>query len=391
MANSKRAIGAGIALPVSSGAISASLDGSAGTNRGRGHCSLHARTDLDALAAWLGMFADSPSTQRSYAKEASRLWRWAVMERTLAFSSLAAEDLKAYFAFLTAPPSHWVSATRATRQSDDWRPLRGPLSASSLRQARTIVNALFTYLVDAGYLAGNPCALVRRRGASSAKRIERYIKRDEWNYLQSWLIAMPETSLAEQREKARLRHLCALLYLTAARLADVSRARMGDLSRREDGSWWWRVVGKGGKEAHVPATRELMESVRAYRVFFGLAPYPAPAESTPLLMRLQGPASGDKLLSDNMVYRIVKSMFEGAAQSARERGHDEIAAGLSRASTHWMRHTSLTHQVDAGVPLVAVRDNARHASIATTSRYLWADDKARHEETSSKLRMGPKD
>lgn len=52
-----------------------------------------------------------------------------------------------------------------------------------------------------------------------------------------------------------------------------------------------------------------------------------------------------------------------------------------------MRHTALTHQLDAGVDLLVVRDNGRHASIATTSIYLWKEDRARHAQTSSKHRL----
>jgi len=39
-----------------------------------------------------------------------------------------------------------------------------------------------------------------------------------------------------------------------------------------------------------------------------------------------------------------------------------------------MRHTHATHALARGAELTTVRDNLRHASIATTSIYLHSDE-----------------
>jgi site-specific recombinase XerD len=39
-----------------------------------------------------------------------------------------------------------------------------------------------------------------------------------------------------------------------------------------------------------------------------------------------------------------------------------------------MRHTHATHALARGAELTSVRENLRHASIATTSIYLHGDD-----------------
>jgi site-specific recombinase XerD len=51
-----------------------------------------------------------------------------------------------------------------------------------------------------------------------------------------------------------------------------------------------------------------------------------------------------------------------------------VAARLRSASPHWMRHTHATYSLSHGAELTTVRDNLRHASIATTSIYLHGDD-----------------
>jgi site-specific recombinase XerD len=57
-----------------------------------------------------------------------------------------------------------------------------------------------------------------------------------------------------------------------------------------------------------------------------------------------------------------------------EADHPTLAEKLRRASPHWMRHTHATHALARGAELTTVRDNLRHASIATTSIYLHTDE-----------------
>jgi site-specific recombinase XerD len=51
---------------------------------------------------------------------------------------------------------------------------------------------------------------------------------------------------------------------------------------------------------------------------------------------------------------------------------------LRNASTHWLRHTAVTHQADAGIELRYLNKSARHAKMETTSIYLHADEDEWH-------------
>ena len=57
-------------------------------------------------------------------------------------------------------------------------------------------------------------------------------------------------------------------------------------------------------------------------------------------------------------------------------------AGLPRAlSAHWLRHAHASHALDRGALIHLVQATLRHASVATTRRYLHAlpnDSSARH-------------
>jgi site-specific recombinase XerD len=79
---------------------------------------------------------------------------------------------------------------------------------------------------------------------------------------------------------------------------------------------------------------------------------------------------------------MLGELFQEAAEHVKTR-NPALAARLRRASPHWLRHTHATHALNAGVELVAVRDNLRHASIATTSTYLHGNDRRRAHQVGA--------
>lgn len=87
--------------------------------------------------------------------------------------------------------------------------------------------------------------------------------------------------------------------------------------------------------------------------------------------------------------QIVGELFREAADHVEAR-NPSLAAKLRHASPHWLRHTHATHALGTGVELVAVRDNLRHASIATTSTYLQGEDSKRARQVSAALPRRPR-
>lgn len=56
----------------------------------------------------------------------------------------------------------------------------------------------------------------------------------------------------------------------------------------------------------------------------------------------------------------------------------DFAIKLKQASTHWLRHTSITHQTDAGIELRYIKRSARHKSVETTMLYQHAEEDVWH-------------
>ncbi|SDJ77967.1 tyrosine-type recombinase/integrase [Billgrantia gudaonensis] len=342
-----------------------------------------ARSDAEAVARWLAEYRDSPRTQRAYRREAERLLLW-LGEQGRELGSLRRDDLDAFEAFLADPrPRHrWVGPPRP-RTSAEWRPLRGPLSAASRRQSLVILQGLFAWLREAGWVAHNPFRLMRdkrRRLDNRAPRIERYLERPLWEWLWAWLSApIDEDAAARVRfERSRRRFVFGFAYLLAPRIAEMSAARMQDFHRRE-GRWWWRVVGKGDKVAVIPVPPDMMTLLQGWRSALDLSPLPSPGEEAPLLRTLDG----RRALGANRLYRLIRETFcEAATALEAEQGGEaaEAVSRLRRATPHWLRHTALTHQAQSGVELRFLAATARHARLDTTARYLHAEDEEWHRQ-----------
>lgn len=364
-------------LPLERLHVPEALNGRVGSNRASPDviCQLAADNDLDAVQVWLAEFHDSPQTVRTYRKEAERLLLWALLERGKPLSSLTREDCILYEQFLIDPqPQDRWCGVKAPRFSSRWRPFVGPLAPASRKLAMLIINSLFSYLVKAGYLAGNPLALIRRRGHHPPiRQVERFLEQDQWQVLLNTVEALPRDSERDHQHYARARYLVALLYLLGPRVSEVASHTMGSFIQIR-GRWWWRVIGKGRKEAQVPVNQDMLHALGNYRRFYGWPPLPAPDETTPLVLNLKGTAG----IGDNMMYRIIKKLVSSAA-AQMEADDPYQAEKLRRASTHWFRHTSITHQADAGISIQFLQRNARHARMDTTGLYLHAEEKEWHE------------
>lgn len=371
------------------------LDGRDGYNRAAdSQPRIAARTDIDAVRAWLARFVDTPTTFSSYRKEAERLLLWSVIELGKPMSSLTHEDLLVYQRFLAdpQPAERWVMKTgrKWARTDPEWRPFAGPLAPTSQRQAIIILNALFAWLVHAGYLAGNPLSLSRQRQRKAQPRVTRFLDQELWQSVKATIEAMPRERDREREHYFRVRWLFSLLYLCGLRISEVIDNTMGGFfSRRDrDGEerWWLEVTGKGDKTRILPATRELMLELVRYRRENGLAPYPFPGESTPLLLPIGG---RQRALTRSAVHLIVKQVFDNAARRIAD-GSPEAAARarlLHAASAHWLRHTAGSNMLGSDMDLRHVRDNLGHESISTTSRYLHSQDDQRHQDTEDKHRL----
>ena len=395
--------------PLENLVVREALSGRDGSNRSRaGHCQIAADTDRDAVLAWLARYADSPNTLANSRREAERLLLWATIERGKPLSSLTHEDFLLYQRFLAdpQPAERWLMAPgrKLARSHPGWRPFAGPLSPVSVRQAMVILNSMLSWLVQAGYLAGNPLALSRQRRSAPAPRVVRFLEDDLWTEVRSTILLLPRTTAREKATYWRARWLFSLLYLCGLRISEVAGNSMGGFFARADSKtgqlrWWLHLVGKGDKQRLVPATNELIVELANYRRCLGLSALPQQGEPSPLLFPVwwRAPAGATVAtaiewpppLTRAAVHVAVKEVFALTGQRLRALGpqYQARADKVQAASSHWLRHTMGSKLAD-GVDLRHIRDTLGHASLTTTSIYLHAEDDARHAAISASHRFG---
>ena len=351
------------------------VDGSLGAFRApRDVCALNATNDYEAVQAWLALH-ETATTQRAYRKEAERLILWAIVERGRALSSLTTDDAIAYRTFVRRPTprERWVGPPRP-RDSVEWRPFTGGLSARSTAYALTVLSALFRWLIEQRYVLTNPFAGIKVRGATLRPALDttRGFTEGEWLLLRAIADGLEWSYGWSEPAAQRLRFLLDFGYATGLRASEFVSAVLRDVRADERGDQWLHLIGKGGKPGKValpPLARSALDQYLLQRQLPVTREHWNPA--TPIIASIG--ANEDAGIAGPRLWRVMRRFFLKAADVLQD-NHPPLAEKLRRASPHWMRHSHATHALARGAELTSVRDNLRHASIATTSMYLHGDE-----------------
>jgi integrase len=358
---------------------------------------ISAGNDIEALNAFLGEYDKSPGTHRIYSRECERLFLWAWSECGKPVSSLTRQDFEGYLNFLADPqPADIWCGPKAPRESERWRPFVGPLGESAVMAAVAAVNSMMTYLVDSGYLLGNPMGLIRQRrkklrgdlpdagqpawNVDEDAKVERFLDSEMWLAVTQAIEAMPQETERQLDEKERLRFICAFLYLLAPRAGELEKQRMNSF-REVRGHWWWYVMGKGDKRARVPVPDDMVQALVRYRKHRKLPAAPSPKDTSPLLVSVKDGSP----ITARRLNQILKKLFSDAAEllpAEAEHKKEKLRA----ASAHWGRHTGVTARVDSGMDQRYVQKDARHKDARTTGLYVHEEDEKWHAE-AQKLQL----
>lgn len=378
--------------PLDAIVIPAEVDGHDGDNRAeRARLQISAGTDADAIGCFLAEYDRSPGTLRVYQRECERLLLWSIVDCGKPLSSLNRQDFEGYLNFLADPqPASLWCGPKADRASDKWRPFVGRLSESAVLTAMAAINSLMRYLVDAGYLAGNPLGLIRQRRrklaaeasgpiqsvvtTDEAEKIERFLDEEMWQAVTRAIEQMPRSTPAQHDEYERARFIGAVLYMLAPRAGELESHRMNSF-REERGRWWWHVVGKGGKKARVPVADDMLQALVRYRKHLGLSAVPRRSDATPLLVSLKDRSP----ITARRLNQILKRIFAQAADLLPPESEHKREK-LRAASAHWGRHTGITAKLDSGIGERYVQKDARHSDARTTRRYIHEEEERWHDE-----------
>ncbi|NOY73304.1 MAG: site-specific integrase [Gammaproteobacteria bacterium] len=369
--------------------------------------------DLEYALKFLYSYNGSTATFNSYRREIERLlqWGWRIEKRSVI--RLKREDIEAFIQFCTHPPTTWIGTKNVSRFKNkngerivnkDWRPFVITVSKSEFRAGAeanpkqycpsqsaikstfTVLSSFYVYLMQEHCVESNPVALIKQKNKfvrkDQIKPLVRRISTLQWDYVLETAELMA-TETPEEHERTLFIMTCLFaMYLRISELVADERSTpvMGDFYQDNDKNWWFSVTGKGNKNRTVTVCNDMLISLKRYRIFLGLSPLPAVNDQIPLISKIKG---NGPMTSTRQIRRIVQDCFDASFQKMKDDGLEEDALDLKTATVHWLRHTGISEDVKFR-PREHVRDDAGHASMATTDRYIDSDLRERHESGRKK-------
>jgi integrase/recombinase XerD len=362
--------------------------------------------DQGAVRAFLRQLETSPlATERAYKKEIRRFLAWLLHTGYApgdALRSLTVIDLEDYFRFLRSP----VALPKTGQDGRGCWKGAAPLSASSLEHAKNLLAIFFDKLQDYEQTPGQPFratnpvrAIGRVVAAPRADRqpgerakvksdagTEKILEPEDIRHILATIEAMPRDTPREQEHYHRTRWTVLLAYHSWMRLSELARLQMGDFELDRDG--FWRIYVHPSKHekdgVFIDAFPALMDALVAYRRSLKKMPYPFRGEKDPAILpvlvkriqpepvrtllphgawRVEEQPSVSKPLGDRAIFNVLKGVFRAAAATASTPWQ---RTRLSAASPHWLRHSGVTHALNAGMDPRYVSSQARHRDLKTT-------------------------
>lgn len=369
--------------------------------------------DYEQAHYFLYSYRGSEATFNAYRREIERLlhWCWLIAKKNLA--QLHRSDMEAYIEFCQKPPMAWIGTKNVNRfitlqgerqANPDWCPFvatikkaahsrgetadrkRYVLSQKALQAIFGVCSSFFNYLIQEEYTHNNPVLQIRQKSKFIRKQqtaqVIRRLTELQWAYV---IETVEQLATAEPERHERTLFMMNALYGMYLRISELAASarwepQMGHFKQDGDGNWWFTTVGKGNKERMISVSNAMLQALRRYRQFLGLASTPTPGETTPLLLNTQ---TGGPLRSVRFLRSEVQLCFDSSIERLRKDGFQDDAEQLMSATVHWLRHTGISDDVKHR-PREHVRDDAGHASSAITDKYIDIELRARHASAKHK-------
>ncbi|TBR42174.1 site-specific integrase [Marinomonas agarivorans] len=365
------------------------------------------RRDLQLALCFIYSYNGSQATFNSYRREVERLllWSWEINKKPV--TSLRREDIEAFVHFCVSPPKNWIGLKNVARfinkqgqrvNNEEWRPFVAnvsklgfsngqkpdiksyTLSQAAIRAIFSILSSFYGFLIQEEAVQHNPVATIRQKSKFIKKEVTRKQIRRISNLQWDYVLETAEL-LAEEEPETHERTLFILnallgMYLRISELVADERSApiMGDFIRDSDGHWWFKVLSKGNKERLVAVSDDMLAALKRYRRFRNLPELPTVAEQTALIPKNRGKGA---MTSTRQIRNIVQFCFDSAYRRMCDDGMHSDAEDLKVATVHWLRHTGISEDVKIR-PKEHVREDAGHASMATTDRYIDTEYRERH-------------
>jgi integrase len=141
-----------------------------------------------------------------------------------------------------------------------------------------------------------------------------------------------------------------------------------------DQNWWLKVYGKGRKLRDVSVPTQYLRYLKRYRSYRTLPSLPSSSDNSPIVEKIRGQGG----MTARHLTRLVQEVFDKAYEKMAKNEGEESAQKLLEASTHWLRHTGASMEIERGRALKDLSEDLGHASMATTDTiYVQSENKKR--------------
>ena len=372
-----------------------------------------AAIDYEYSLKFLHAYNGSSATFNAYRREIERLLQWSWFIHQQSITTLQRQDFETYIAFCITPPKSWIGLKNVARFKNKqgericnqhWYPFvvsnkkQGlntngklsqddyELSQSALQSTFAILSSFFNFLVQEQVVDANPILLIRQKSKFLIKHQQaapvRRISNLQWSYVIETVEALAQVNPKKYQRSLFVLNCLLAMYLRISELVADERAipTMGDFNKDQDGNWWFYVVGKGNKSRVISVCDEMLIALKRYRVFLGLSPLPTIGENTPLVQKNLGKGP---ITSTRQIRVLIQDCFDQTYIKMTNDGLEQEAQELKQATVHWLRHTGISEDIKIR-PREHVRDDAGHATMQTTDRYIESDARERHASAKNK-------
>lgn len=354
----------------------------------------------------------SEHTYGRFRNETERFLLWALLIKDTPIDQMRKNDILDYADFCWRPPVSWICLTNADKfrfhngvfkHNKAWLPFRMQLpkaakkttklddidpapdkkkyqpSQQTLMAMFTGVTAFYRYLMNEEYVYGNPAQIARtdcRHFIKDAQVTEvRRLSESQWQYV--FEVAL-DLANQDPRHERDLFIICALKTLFL-RISELSERKnwvpvMSHFWQDSEGNWWLKIYGKGRKLRDITVPPSFLAYLKRYRQYRGLTPLPLSNDNQPIVEKIRGQGG----MSSRQLTRIVQNVFDHAYQKMQQSEGEDAALKLREASTHWLRHTGASMEIERGRALKDVSEDLGHASMSTTDTiYVQTESRLR--------------
>tara|TARA_B100002049_G_C16085532_1_gene379303 strand:+ start:1006 stop:2235 length:1230 start_codon:yes stop_codon:yes gene_type:complete len=348
----------------------------------------------------------STHTYVRFRNEIERFLLWTTLFHEKPIDQYRKSDILEYIDFCVDPPLNWIGDSPYDRflhrggefvTNPKWRPFiqRAKKAATdkiidkkkykpsheTIMSYFVALSSFYGHLVDEDICMGNPVAPAKKDCRHLIKGVKKRtfdrLTDDQWRYV---VRAAEELTDDDEKYERSLFIVITMkaLFLRISELADneLRTPAMSHFWCDHDNNWWFEALGKGRKERQVTVPESYIPYLKRYRQWRGLTPLPNSGDHTILVEKFKGKGG----LTTRQLSRLIQEVFDKAYQIMLiERSEDE-ARKLQEATTHFLRHTGASQEIERGRPLKDTSEDLGHANMATTdSIYSQTELKKRAE------------